>query len=95
MLAGGVKDDRDGWFVFPTIVGCVSDEMEIAHQEVFGPVLSVLSLEDDADFLERANDSDFGLAADLWSRDVSRVRRMADGRWPIRWNSLGELLGRN
>lgn len=78
VLVGGVKDERDGWFVPPTIVGNVSDEMEIVRQEVFGPVLSVLSFEDDADVLERANNSDFGLAAGLWSRDISRVRRIAD-----------------
>jgi acyl-CoA reductase-like NAD-dependent aldehyde dehydrogenase len=52
--------------------------MDIAREEVFGPVLSVLRFSDEADVLARANASDYGLAAGLWSQDVSRVRRMAD-----------------
>ena len=52
--------------------------MTIAQKEVFGPVLSVMKFTDDAEVLARANSSIYGLAAGLWSQDVTRVRRMAD-----------------
>lgn len=77
VLAGGARAGDAGWFIRPTVLSA-SDDMDIARQEVFGPVLSVLRFSDEADVLARANASDYGLAAGLWSQDVSRVRRMAD-----------------
>lgn len=78
ICAGGTRLTRDGWFVPPTIIGDVNDRMAIAREEVFGPVLSVLKFDDDDDVLARANDTIYGLAAGLWSQNVTRVRRMAD-----------------
>ncbi|WP_299737695.1 aldehyde dehydrogenase family protein [uncultured Roseobacter sp.] len=78
VLAGGVRAPGDGWFIPPTIISAVTDAMTIAREEVFGPVLSVLKFDDEADVLARANHSDYGLAAGLWSQDVTRVRRFAD-----------------
>ena len=78
VLAGGARAGGEGWFIPPTIIGGVSDDMTIAQKEVFGPVLSVLKFTDDAEVLARANSSIYGLAAGLWSQDVTRVRRMAD-----------------
>jgi len=78
ILAGGARTGEKGWFVSPTIVGDVRDDMTIAQEEVFGPVLSVLTFKDDAEALRRANNTPYGLAAGLWSQDVTRVRRMAD-----------------
>lgn len=78
VVTGGARDGDAGWFIPPTIVTNVADDMTIAREEVFGPVLSVLRFEDDADVLKRANDTPYGLAAGLWSQDVTRVRRMAD-----------------
>lgn len=75
---GGARMNGDGWFVPPTIIGDVDDSMKIAQEEVFGPVLSVLKFNDDEDVLARANNTVYGLAAGLWSQDVTRVRRMAD-----------------
>lgn len=75
---GGARMKGDGWFIPPTIIGDVDDSMKIAQEEVFGPVLSVLKFTDDADVLTRANNTVYGLAAGLWSQDVTRVRRMAD-----------------
>lgn len=78
ILAGGMRAGDQGWFVPPKIVGGVRDDMTIAQEEVFGPVLSVLTVKDDAEALHRANNTPYGLAAGLWSQDVTRVRRMAD-----------------
>lgn len=78
VVTGGARSGDAGWFIPPTIVTNVSDDMTIAREEVFGPVLSVLRFEDDEDVLVRANDTPYGLAAGLWSQNVTRVRRMAD-----------------
>ncbi|MEM0947098.1 MAG: aldehyde dehydrogenase family protein [Pseudomonadota bacterium] len=77
VVAGGVRPDHDGWFIRPTVL-TATDSMAVAQQEVFGPVLAVLPFSDDADVLDRANATDFGLAAGLWSQNVTRVRRFAD-----------------
>lgn len=78
IATGGARIGDRGWFIPPTILTGVTDTMKIAREEVFGPVLSVLSFEGEDDVLARANNSEFGLAAGLWSNNVSRVRRMAD-----------------
>ena len=78
IATGGARAGDEGWFVPPTIVTRVQDHMKIAREEVFGPVLSVLRFSDEDDVLHRANETVYGLAAGLWSKDVTRVRRMAD-----------------
>ncbi len=78
VVTGGERMDRAGWFVPPTILTEVRDDMRVAQEEAFGPLLSVLQFTDEADVLARANASTFGLAAGLWSKDVTRVRRMAE-----------------
>ncbi|MCY6379820.1 aldehyde dehydrogenase family protein [Hoeflea prorocentri] len=77
VLTGGKRDTSEGWFIRPTIVADVTDDMKLARDEIFGPVISVLKFDDEEDVLKRANDTDYGLAAGLWSQDVTRVRRMA------------------
>lgn len=78
VVTGGARSGVDGWFIPPTIVTDVADNMTIAREEIFGPVLSVLTFDDDDDVITRANNTPYGLAAGLWSQDVTRVRRMAD-----------------
>lgn len=68
-----------GQFVEPTIFTDVQPSMRIAREEVFGPVLSIMGFEDEAEALEMANDTIYGLAAGVWTKDMARSIRMSEG----------------
>lgn len=74
---GAFDPSAPGWFYPPTVLDGVTNDMEIAREELFGPVLSVLRFTDDDEALAIANDSPFGLAAGLWTRRLDRAHRMA------------------
>ena len=77
LVTGGRRLGHQGWFVAPTILTGVTDAMRVARQEVFGPVLSVLTFTEAADVLGCAYATPYGLAAGVRTRDVTRARRMA------------------
>ncbi|MFP5341704.1 MAG: aldehyde dehydrogenase [Candidatus Limnocylindria bacterium] len=79
VVAGGrrVREDSGGYFVPPTILDGVSNDWRVAREEIFGPVLTVTEFEDEADALRIANDTPFGLAAGLWTRDVNKAHRLS------------------
>jgi aldehyde dehydrogenase (NAD+) len=68
---------KDGYFVEPTIFTQVNGNMRIARDEIFGPVLSVIPFEDEEELIRQANDTRFGLAAGIWTRDIQRAHRVA------------------
>ena len=73
----GGSETGDGWFVSPTIYTGVTPQMRIAREEIFGPVLSVIPFDSEAEAIAIANSSEFGLAAGVWTRDLSRAHRVS------------------
>ena len=74
--AQGIGLDR-GYFIEPTIFGDVANDMEIAQEEIFGPVLSIIPFDTEEEAIAIGNDTKYGLAAGVWTADVSRVMRMS------------------
>jgi len=80
LLAGGNRvsvDGGKGYFLEPTIFGDVSNEMTIAREEIFGPVLATLSFGDIDEVVEQANRNQYGLAAAVWTRDVKKAHTIS------------------
>ena len=91
-VAGGERVGDKGYFVAPTIFDNVRDEMSIATDEIFGPVLSVLTFDDKEDMIRRANNTFFGLAAAVWTRDVSVAHDLLPAFAPERFGSIAMMF---
>ena len=77
LLTGGERINGKGYFFKPAIFKNVSPEMEIAQEEVFGPVAPIITANDEKQALEMANDSKFGLGASIWTQDLEKAERLS------------------
>lgn len=74
---GGQRVEREGFYLQPTIFADVTDDMTIAREEIFGPVMSMLNFDEEDEVVDRANATEFGLAAGVFTRDLARAHRVA------------------
>ena len=76
-LTGGEPEPGPGYFVRPTVFDGVDNSMRIAREEIFGPVVSVIGFKDEDDAVLQGNDTEYGLAAAVWTNDLSRAHKVA------------------
>jgi acyl-CoA reductase-like NAD-dependent aldehyde dehydrogenase len=76
VLAGGEAGDGKGYFVKPTVFSEVKDQMKIAREEIFGPVVAVMPFDTVDEVVSRANDTPYGLVAGVWTKDIKKAHRM-------------------
>jgi aldehyde dehydrogenase (NAD+) len=97
LIRGGVRPSRfdTGYFVEPTIFGDVTRDMEIAREEIFGPVLSIIPYDSEAEAIDIANDTIYGLAGGVWSSDKDRAlavaRKIRTGQVDINGGSFNPM----
>jgi succinate-semialdehyde dehydrogenase/glutarate-semialdehyde dehydrogenase len=79
VLIGGKRHEKGGQFFQPTVLADVTTAMKVTHEETFGPVAPLYRFKTEQELLELANDTEYGLAAYFYSRDIGRVWRVAEG----------------
>ena len=77
LITGGARKGDKGYFVEPTIFADVEDDMTIAREEIFGPVMSVFVFDEVEEVIRRANDSEYGLAASVWTENIKKGHYIA------------------
>jgi len=78
LLSGGKRVGNKGYFIQPTIFDGVKDNMRIAREEIFGPVMNILKFKDVDEVVQRGNKTFYGLAAAIWTKDITKAHRIAN-----------------
>lgn len=78
MLYGGNRVGERGYFITPTVFADVRDEMKIAQEEIFGPVMSIIKFQDVEEVIQRANNTMYGLAAAVWTQDITKAHAIVN-----------------
>jgi aldehyde dehydrogenase (NAD+) len=78
LVTGGTQVGEKGYFVKPTVFADVHNDMQIAREEIFGPVMSVIPFSDEKDIIKKSNDSIYGLAAGIITKDIDRALYLAN-----------------
>lgn len=95
VAAGGAQVDREGFFYEPTVLADVHQDMKVVREEIFGPVLSAMPFREIDEAVAYANDTEYGLAASVWSRDIGRAhavsRRIRAGRVGVNLHRAGGI----
>jgi phenylacetaldehyde dehydrogenase len=76
-VTGGARQGDKGYFVKPTVLVNTNEKMKVVREEIFGPVVTVIPFKDAEDLVAQANDSVYGLAAGIWTRDIQKAHRLA------------------
>ena len=76
-MAGGKKVGDRGYFVEPTVLVDTKESMKVVQEEIFGPVVAAIPFDDPEELMSRANDTVYGLAAGIWTKDISKAHRLA------------------
>ncbi len=79
LVAGGERHGDQGYFIQPTVFADVQDNMKIAEEEIFGPVMSIIKFKDMDEVIDRANRTMYGLAAGVWTRDIGKALAISNG----------------
>ena len=77
LITGGKPASKKGYFIEPTVFASTDDNISIAKEEIFGPVVTVFSFKDVDDLVRRANNTIYGLSAGIWTRDIGKAHRLA------------------
>jgi phenylacetaldehyde dehydrogenase len=77
-VVGGKRKGDKGYFVEPTVLVDTKPNMKVVQEEIFGPVVTAIPFDDPSDLISQANDTMYGLAAGIWTKDISKAHRTAD-----------------
>jgi len=76
-VVGGSRQGDKGYFVKPTVLVNTSEKMKVVQEEIFGPVVTAIPFKDPSELVAQANDTVYGLAAGIWTRDIQKAHRIA------------------